>query len=252
MVRIPYNPPGHTQTQPDGRATGLWPTAPGSGEIRPSNPPDNSAQTARGTGVDCGVMDSRTLAVMVAGYALGCLNAGYYLVRTRTGDDIRRFGSGATGATNAGRLLGRSAFAVTFGLDCAKGIAAAAVALVLGLSPWPAAAAAVVGHIWPIQLGFKGGKGVATLLGALLVADPGTVLLGVVLFLPAFALLRRFEVAGLAALALMPPARLLMGRPLSSTLWLSLIVIIVLAAHRANLAWEWHRRRTRRPDRTAR
>jgi glycerol-3-phosphate acyltransferase PlsY len=105
------------------------------------------------------------LGVLAAGYALGCFSTGYYLVRNRTGMDIRELGSGSTGARNAGRVLGRQGFWLTMGGDMVKG----------GLTVWLTLAltgnyrlallallAVVAGHVWPAQLGFRGGKGVST------------------------------------------------------------------------------------------
>jgi len=99
-------------------------------------------------------------------YGLGCLNAGYYLLRWRDGRDIRQLGSGNAGARNVGRLLGRRAFALVFALDAAKGVLAVLIAW--WWAPGIAAACAVIatlGHVFPAQLGFRGGKGVATAIG---------------------------------------------------------------------------------------
>src|SRR4051812_18652582 len=116
-----------------------------------------------------------TLVVAAAGgYAAGCFCAGYYLVRWWTGEDVRRSGSGTAGATNAGRRLGRLGFALTFALDALKGIAVVWVAAHWFDAAATAAAvvAVVVGHVWPVQLRFRGGKGIATSLGAFAIYDP--------------------------------------------------------------------------------
>jgi len=99
-------------------------------------------------------------------YALGCLNAGYYLLRWRDGRDLRQLGSGNAGARNAGRVLGRRAFALVFALDAAKSMLAVLAAC--WWAPEAAATCAVIaalGHVFPVQLGFRGGKGVATAIG---------------------------------------------------------------------------------------
>ncbi len=103
------------------------------------------------------------------GYALGCLNTGYYLIRLRRSQDIRTLGSGTAGATNAGRILGTWGFIVVFIVDFCKGVLAALLgrSLVWGDPGILAASIGVVaGHIWPAQLSFRGGKGVASALGA--------------------------------------------------------------------------------------
>ncbi len=110
------------------------------------------------------------VAAIAASYCLGCLNAAYYWVRASRRQDIRALGSGNGGARNAGRLFGARAFAIVFLLDAAKGVAAVALGLLAGgasLAPGLCALAVVAGHIWPAQLGWRGGKGVATASGAI-------------------------------------------------------------------------------------
>src|SRR5256886_13136692 len=105
--------------------------------------------------------------VMLLGYALGCFTSGYYLVRWRTGDDIRWLGSGSVGATNVGRVLGRPGFLLTVLCDFFKGLFAVWLARYFQLNPTGTVltmVAVAIGHIWPAQLWFHGGKGLATLL----------------------------------------------------------------------------------------
>jgi hypothetical protein len=107
-------------------------------------------------------------------YAAGCFSPGYYLFRWRRGGDIRARHSGSTGARNAGRELGRAGFAAVFLCDALKGAGVIGIARAFGLPPaWiPALAPCVVaGHIWPAQLGFRGGKGLVTALGAMIGLD---------------------------------------------------------------------------------
>jgi acyl phosphate:glycerol-3-phosphate acyltransferase len=112
---------------------------------------------------------------LILAYALGCLSPGWWLVRLKTGADLRIHGSGGTGATNAGRFLGPRAGILVLALDAAK--AALAVLLARWLAPasaWPALAmpAVVAGHIWPAPLRFHGGRGAAPLLGGCLALNP--------------------------------------------------------------------------------
>ena len=121
-------------------------------------------------------------AALSAGYLLGCLTLGYYLVRWQTGQDIRQTGSGSVGAKNVGRVLGVGGFMLTVLADLAKGaLAVWLVSHYLADERLAALAmlAVVMGHIWPAQLGFHGGKGVATAFGAMLVYDPRMALIGV-------------------------------------------------------------------------
>jgi len=108
-------------------------------------------------------------------YAAGIWVAGYYLTRWRIGRDLRDLGSGSAGARNTARLLGRRWGAIAFAWDFAKGALAVLLAghlFVDELVPGVAAVAVVLGHIWPAQLGFRGGKGVAPAAGALFVWQP--------------------------------------------------------------------------------
>jgi glycerol-3-phosphate acyltransferase PlsY len=74
--------------------------------------------------VDYPALSSTQLIVIIIGYGLGCISTGYYLVRLRTGQDIRKLGSGSMGGRNVGRVLGRSGFALTMAGDTVKGIIA--------------------------------------------------------------------------------------------------------------------------------
>jgi glycerol-3-phosphate acyltransferase PlsY len=107
---------------------------------------------------------------VLASYLLGGFCAAYYLVRVARSSDIRSLGSGNAGARNAGRILGAPGFVLTLLLDAAKGALAVLATARLAPGIWPATLAllaVVAGHIWPAQLGFRGGKGLATLLGGL-------------------------------------------------------------------------------------
>lgn len=175
---------------------------------------------------------------MLLGYALGALNAAYYLVRRRQGGDIRALGSGNAGATNAGRVLGMWGFLLVFGLDAAKGALAVAWASQFSTDAWTVTAtlwATVAGHIWPVQLGFRGGKGVSTTLGGLAMIDG--MILGVIgaLFLPAFAVLRRFAASGLLALAGCPVVLMAIGLDQSKVAGTFGLAALVWFAHRRDL-----------------
>ena len=97
------------------------------------------------------------LLVVLIAYALGCIAVGYYLVRWRTGEDLRAIGSGATGGRNASRVLGMSGAIITGIADVLKGVTAMLIALWFKVEPWTIAfvmAAVLLGHIYPVQLGF--------------------------------------------------------------------------------------------------
>jgi len=143
----------------------------------------------------------RSTSVIVIAYLLGSIPFGYLIVRAMQGADVRETGSGGTGATNVSRRAGTTAGMVTLWLDALKGAASVAIAkIVLGLpvfgeaalvSPsleiaywWVAAAAiaVILGHIFPVWLRFRGGKGVATGVGVFLMLTPLAVAFAGVIF----------------------------------------------------------------------
>lgn len=114
------------------------------------------------------------LVIILVAYLLGCIAVGYYLVRWRTGQDIHELGSGATGGRNTGRVLGKSGAVITALGDVLKGVIAMAIALWFNSEPWALGCvmiAVLAGHVWPIQLKFKGGKGLSAAFGAALMYD---------------------------------------------------------------------------------
>jgi glycerol-3-phosphate acyltransferase PlsY len=181
---------------------------------------------------------------IAASYCLGCFTAGYYWVRWRTGLDLRHHGSGTLGARNAGRVLGPAGFVTTFLLDFAKGALAVGVAKYLHLSGEAVVAcilAVVLGHTWPVQLRFQGGKGISASLGALLAYEPFIAGILVAIFLPAFVLIRSFTLSGLLAFALAPLAVFLWGFGNEATAAGSFLAILVLLSHRKNIREEFAR-----------
>jgi glycerol-3-phosphate acyltransferase PlsY len=176
-----------------------------------------------------------SVALCTAAYLLGGLSAGYWLVRWRAGRDVREQGSGATGATNVGRVLGARGFALTLSLDAAKGALAVLAARALDASSawtFASAVAVVAGHVWPAQLGFRGGKGVAPLLGAWLVLAPFALAPCLALAALALALSRRFVPSGLAGLALLPAGTWWATKDATATLLSACALTCVLCAHR--------------------
>ena len=169
-------------------------------------------------------VSGKEMTTVFACYLLGCFTAGYYWVRWRTGQDIRQEGSGNVGARNAGRILGATAFAATLLLDLGKG-----------------ALAVVVGHIWPMQLRFHGGKGIATSLGVLLAYDSVLLAILAAVFLPLFALSRNFTSSGLLAFALSPLLVFLCGLENMEVVATSLLAIVILISHRKNIREEFAR-----------
>lgn len=140
-----------------------------------------------------------------AAYLLGGICTGYYLVRLWKGIDLRTVGSGSAGGTNAARVLGAWARPVVGGLDALKGAVAVGVAHWVGLdiaATGAVALAVVVGHVFPVQLGFRGGKGIGTSLGAFCVYFPLAAVAIAVLTALLYAFTRRQQVSGVLAYAI--------------------------------------------------
>nr|MBA3767295.1 glycerol-3-phosphate 1-O-acyltransferase PlsY [Acidobacteriota bacterium] len=132
----------------------------------------------------------RPVLILVAAYLLGSIPFGYLIVRAKEGGDVRETGSGGTGATNVTRRAGKKAGIITLMLDAAKGAAAVLLARWLGTAGFEinwlvagSAVLAVIGHCFPVWLGFRGGKGVATGVGVFLALSPLAVAGALVVFI---------------------------------------------------------------------
>jgi glycerol-3-phosphate acyltransferase PlsY len=149
----------------------------------------------------------RPLLIVLIAYLIGSIPFGYLIVRTRGGGDVRQTGSGGTGATNVSRRAGKSAGVLTLLLDATKGAAAVLIAQTVGGSDWVRAAAAIaviIGHIFPVWLGFRGGKGVATGAGVFLVLAPVALLCAGVVFAAIVFFTRYVSLGSMTAAALIP------------------------------------------------
>ncbi|KQN24544.1 MULTISPECIES: glycerol-3-phosphate 1-O-acyltransferase PlsY [unclassified Sphingomonas] len=172
---------------------------------------------------------------LVLSYLLGSIPFGVILTRAGGAGDLRTIGSGNIGATNVLRTGRKGLAAATLLLDMAKG--AVAVLLVAHLFPGNtplAAAGAFIGHCYPIWLGFKGGKGVATLMGIVVALHWPLGLVYAVVWLGLLAALRISSVAGIAAALSAPFAAALFGR-FDLVLLLLALALIVLWKHRENV-----------------
>ena len=172
---------------------------------------------------------------LVLSYLLGSIPFGVILTRLGGAGDLRTIGSGNIGATNVLRTGRKGLAAATLLLDMAKG--AVAVLLVAHLFPGNillAAAGAVIGHCYPIWLKFKGGKGVATLMGIVVALHWPLGLVYAVVWLGLLAGLRISSVAGMAAALSAPFAAALFGR-FDLVLLLLALALIVLWKHRENV-----------------
>ena len=189
----------------------------------------------------------RILLILVIAYLIGSIPSGYLIVRATEGEDVRETGSGGTGATNVSRRAGRGAGILTLILDVIKGIFVVFLAGLLsdGLFPlkdWTIAFAgmfAILGHIFPVWLRFRGGKGVATALGVFLMIAPLAVVVALLVFAAIFALTRFVSLASLVAISSIAITILLLSLfdplELPHAIGAVLSASLVIFAHRANI-----------------
>jgi len=178
------------------------------------------------------------LALIILAYLLGSLSFGLLVVRVYGEADLRRRGSGNIGATNVARILGKTAGIVTLLGDGAKGVVAVSLAQAWGhtsMLPAVAAVAAVLGHMFPLYHGFRGGKGVATALGVLLPTLPLPLLGGLLVWLVVVAIWRYVSAGSMLAALVVPLLAALWSYPLPLVLTSVLIALLVLYKHRENL-----------------
>jgi glycerol-3-phosphate acyltransferase PlsY len=180
-------------------------------------------------------MTRETIFALALGYLLGSIPFGLVLTRIAGKGDLREIGSGNIGATNVLRTGSKPLAALTLVLDCLKATAAVLIAQRLvgwGMGPI-AGAAAFIGHLYPVWLKFRGGKGVATFLGVLMpLLWPGAVVYAFV-WLLALRTTRISSVAGITAAVSAPVTAAILHSPLLSML-LGLAVL-VLWKHRENI-----------------
>jgi glycerol-3-phosphate acyltransferase PlsY len=193
----------------------------------------------------------RSLLVIGVAYLLGSIPFGYLIVKATRGDDIRETGSGGTGATNVSRRAGKVAGITTLLLDAAKGAAAVLIANQFLDLPTPdesywwvalAAVAVISGHMFPVWLRFRGGKGVATGVGVFLVLTPIAVGVAAVIFLLIVWSTRYVSLGSIIAAATIPLVVWLQHLfvrpvgPLIPTMTTAAIgAILIIFAHRANI-----------------
>jgi len=197
-----------------------------------------------------------TLAVVLIGsYLLGSIPFGYLVGRIAR-IDIRDCGSGNVGTTNVIRTLGKGYGYPVFALDFLKGFGAVKISVMIATraqSEWNspemfgvvAAISSVLGHSFPVWLGFKGGKGVATSAGALFALAPIATLVGVAIWILTFWLTRYVSVASIAAAAALPLIILIttwLSRTTEKLLFYSSVCLaaVVIWRHRSNLSRLMH------------
>jgi glycerol-3-phosphate acyltransferase PlsY len=177
------------------------------------------------------------IALIGLAYLLGSIPTGYILGKF-AGVDVRQVGSGNVGATNVARAVGKRQGVLTLLADAMKGTLPAAIGLAMTLPPAVIAAlsaAAFLGHLYPVFLKFRGGKGVATALGSLLVIAPLASLLLVVIFAAVVFPTRLVSLSSIVAAALAPFALWLFLQPRAIVLLGAFLAAMIVWRHRGNI-----------------
>ena len=203
---------------------------------------------------------AKYVAVVIIGYLLGSIPWGLIVGKIYAKKDIREVGSGKTGATNVLRTAGKKAAVLVIILDLGKGALAVALAgiifgaeyLEIGDSAvwWlgssaqvMAALAAIAGHTWPIFVKFRGGRGVATFLGGLLVLCPPAALFGGEVLIIGAALTRYMSLGSIAgavgAYTILVPLTILNGFPIEYLIYAMIGTVFIMVMHRDNIARLW-------------
>jgi acyl phosphate:glycerol-3-phosphate acyltransferase len=175
---------------------------------------------------------------MMAGYLLGSVPFAYLLARRHRGIDLRLAGSGNVGAANLLRTTTKKIGVSAMALDMGKGIASVLVARQIDpgiTAPALAGVAAVLGHIYPVWLGFRGGKGVATASGVFALLAPHAMAIACVFFLATVWWTRYVSLGSVVASALLGPLAYLTGAPEITVIAAIIAAAIVIERHRSNL-----------------
>jgi glycerol-3-phosphate acyltransferase PlsY len=198
----------------------------------------------------------RFLGAILVGYLLGSLPFGFWIGRRVAGVDIRNFGSGKMGSTNVLRVAGKKAAALVFILDLLKGALAVVLAWVIlrgkyeapiasalwymvRSAPALAGLAAIAGHVWPVFLKFRGGRGVATFYGGLVALCPPVVLISGPLAILSAGVTRFVSLASIAgaiaAYVILVPLTVVNGFPWENLLYGLIGSVTIIATHRDNI-----------------
>lgn len=176
----------------------------------------------------------KIMLVILVGYIIGCFSSSYFLGKIFKKQDIRNYGSGNAGSTNALRVFGKKIGCLTFMMDIAKGIIAVLIGKwIMGFDGGLLGGISVVlGHNWPIFLGFKGGKGVATSLGVLFIIHWQTGIICLIIGLSIIVFSKYVSLASIGASVIAPFALLIMDRKAPKNLHLTMLLLAIMAIFR--------------------
>jgi glycerol-3-phosphate acyltransferase PlsY len=180
-----------------------------------------------------------TAIVIIVAYFLGSIPFAVIVTRWRRGIDVRRVGSGNPGAANVWRSVGPLLGLSVLVLDCTKGAAAVIMARVVGLGADVqalAGLAAIAGHVWPVWLKFRGGKGVATAAGVFTVLMPWAMAVATLVFVSTVALTRYVSLASLLGAWALTIAAAVLSLPWTLVAAAAAAAVVVTGRHRENIA----------------
>lgn len=191
-----------------------------------------------------------SIAALVAAYLLGSIPTAVWLGQAFYGVDVREYGSGNAGATNTFRVLGKKPGIIVMVVDILKGFTATKLAYLIGLSvTGPVYSAqfvnyelalgviAVMGHLFPVFAGFRGGKGVATLFGMVLAVNPWTALICVSVFLVVLLVTKYVSLSSICAGFAFPLGTVfvLQSSVKSEVLYSICVCVLILVTHQKNI-----------------
>jgi glycerol-3-phosphate acyltransferase PlsY len=169
---------------------------------------------------------------ILIGYAIGSLPIGYLVAQRAGGVDLRQVGSGNVGATNVYRTTGLTVGIAVMLADVGKG---ALAVLLASTNPVAAGVAAVVGHIYPVWLRFRGGKGVATASGVFAILAPVPTLIAAVTFMLVVARTRFVSLGSIAATIVLPIAEWFTSGPRTTAVGTTVVAALIVFRHRGNI-----------------
>ncbi|MHB1392650.1 MAG: glycerol-3-phosphate 1-O-acyltransferase PlsY [Clostridia bacterium] len=175
--------------------------------------------------------------VSVIAYLLGNCATAYLVSKFAAKIDIREYGSGNAGSTNVLRVLGAKAAALVFLGDVLKGVAAVLIGRYIGGSYGELLAGifVVAGHNWPIILGGKGGKGIATTIGLMIPIDPIMVVLIVIVGVTLIAVTRYVSLGSIAGIVIFPISMIITQKPIEYIIFSLVLTAMAIYKHRSNI-----------------
>lgn len=180
-----------------------------------------------------------TVLSFVLAYLIGAISFSIIFTKRIKKVDIREYGSGNAGATNTMRVLGKGPAIAVLLLDVLKGVVAILIAEAFHLSEWGIVLSglfAIVGHVWPVYYGFKGGKGVATTIGVFMMISFLPTLIAGIITIIIIALTRYVSLGSLILILVAPLLAMVFHAPLAFTIVGLIIFLISAYKHRANIS----------------